>query len=158
MEAARGRAAELVGRRPAPPRDVLQTARDVVGEADAILSRPAWKAMRAAMGPGAPDPERLAASLVGPAPDPVVALFLGRTFLARGRADEAARWLDVAEHSHDLPPWLLGGCRLAQGQAADLQGQRARAQAFYRKAADAPAFPGRDAAYFFSTVPFAAGP
>lgn len=157
VEAARERAAALVARTPAPPADILRTARDVVGEADAILSRPAWKAMRGTVGPGAPDPAELARLLSGPSPDPVLALLAGRAYLGRREADPAATWLAIAERSRELPSWMLGPCRLAQGQAADLQGQRSRAQAFYRKAADAPSFPGRDAAYFLSTVPFGSG-
>ena len=154
VELARERAARLLTRRPVPPRDVLQTAKDVVGEADAILARPGWIAMRRTVGPSAPDADRLLAQLGGPAPDPVLALAAGRALIARGEPATAAHWLAYAERSRELPAWLLGACRLAQGQAADLQGQRPRAQSFYRRAAEAPAFPGRDAAYFFEKVPF----
>ncbi|HEX6850722.1 MAG TPA: hypothetical protein VF139_04885 [Candidatus Polarisedimenticolaceae bacterium] len=157
VEAARERAAALVARRPALPRDVLQTARDVVGESDALLGRPAWKGMRRGTPQGPPDAERLVALASEPAADPVIALMAGRALIARGDGAGASKWLAAAEKSRELPSWLLGPCRLAMGQAADLQGLRSKALACYRKAADGPSFPGRDAAYFLSATPFSPG-
>lgn len=157
VEAARDRAASLLARRPALPRDVLQTARDVEGEAEAILGRPGWKALRRSTSAGLPAAERLVELASGPDADPVIALVAGRALLERGDGAGAAPLLEAAARSRDLPHWLEGPCHLAQGQAADLQGQRARALGHYRKATDGPSFPGRDAAYFLSGTPFAGG-
>jgi hypothetical protein len=157
VEAARTRAAALVARRPVLPRDVLQTARDVVGESEAILGRAGWKALRRGTPEGLPPAERLVALASEPGADPILALLAGKALLDRRDGVGAATWLAAAERSRDLPPWLDGPCHLAQGQAADLQGLRTRAVAFYRKASDGPSFPGRDAAYFLAGTPFSPG-
>jgi hypothetical protein len=88
--------------------------------------------------------------------DPRLALLAGDAELRAGRAAEAAAWLARAEGSGLARGWL-GGCLLRQGQAADLTGNRPRAVALYKKAAETTGFPGKDAAYYHLAVPYRSG-
>jgi tetratricopeptide (TPR) repeat protein len=88
--------------------------------------------------------------------DPRLALIAGDAQLRAGRGAEAAAWLQRAEGGGLARGWM-GGCLLRQGQAADLDGNRARAVALYKRASETKGFPGKDAAYYHQAVPYRAG-
>jgi len=88
--------------------------------------------------------------------DPRLALIAGDAQLREGRAKEASTWLERAEGAGLARGWM-GGCLLRQGQAADLTGNRTRALALYKRAADTTGFPGRDAAFYYQATPYRSG-
>lgn len=88
--------------------------------------------------------------------DPRLALIAGDAQLREGRAKEASSLLERAEGAGLARGWL-GGCLLRQGQAADLTGNRERALALYKRAAETTSFPGRDAAYYYQATPYRSG-
>jgi len=87
--------------------------------------------------------------------DAVMALLLGRAALAAGRPRTRSP-SSRRETSGVLPNGWLGPCRLLAGQAADLQGLRARALAFYKRAESTPGFGAREAAMAYQSRPFKA--
>lgn len=132
---------------------------DIRRDLEAIRSAAAYNA-------GGIDWSRVGSSLAGPeapaglaglakaAPDrPLLALLTGDAFLRQGRAADALTWFGRAEAS-GLPPGLVGPKLLRQGQAADLLGERPRALAYYREAADLPGFAAKDAALYFQAKPY----
>jgi len=102
------------------------------------------------------DAASLAALAEASPADPRLALLAGDAQLREGRAKEASAWLERAEGSGLARGWL-GGCLLRQGQAADLTGNRSRAVALYKRAAETTGFPGRDAAYYYQATPYRSG-
>ena len=102
------------------------------------------------------DAATLAALAEASPADPRLALIAGDAQLREGRAQEASTWLVRAEGSGLARGWL-GGCLLRQGQAADLTGNRSRAVALYKRAAETTGFPGRDAAYYYQATPYRSG-
>ncbi|HJQ98830.1 MAG TPA: hypothetical protein VJ826_10995 [Candidatus Polarisedimenticolaceae bacterium] len=102
------------------------------------------------------DAASLAALAEASPADPRLALIAGDAQLREGRAKEASTWLERAEGSGLARGWL-GGCLLRQGQAADLTGNRSRAVALYKRAAETTGFPGRDAAYYYQATPYRSG-
>jgi tetratricopeptide (TPR) repeat protein len=88
--------------------------------------------------------------------DPRLALLAGDAQLREGRAKEASTWLERAEGAGLARGWM-GGCLLRQGQAADLSGNRTRALALYKRAAETTGFPGRDAAFYYQATPYRSG-
>lgn len=88
--------------------------------------------------------------------DAVLALLAGRAAVLAGRAARARLELARAESSRLLPPAWLGPCLLFLGRAADLGGDRQAAMGFYRRAAAAPSFVEREAAWLHLRVPYRA--
>lgn len=157
---AAARARELHARATPMPADVREDARVLAIEAGALAARPWWPEARAVVvgGPSTAANGSSAAHDPGAERTAVLSLLRGRAELADGRPAEALTQLAAAAAAPDLPtPWV-GPARLLAGQAADLAGQRARAIAFYKKAADSPGFLARDAAYAFQARPFRAAP
>jgi hypothetical protein len=88
---------------------------------------------------------------------PIVDLIAGDASLQAGRAREASERLALACGA-EVPPELKAECALRQGQAADLLGQRSRALEFYRRAAAAPGFSAKDAAFYYQQSPYRIAP
>jgi len=84
---------------------------------------------------------------------PLLALLAGDAALRAGRAEDAAGWLEKASASK-LPPALDAGCKLRQGQAADLLGRRPEALSLYKSAAQTPGFSAKDAALYYQRSPY----
>jgi len=83
----------------------------------------------------------------------LLALLAGDAALRAGRAEDAAGWLEKASASK-LPPALDAGCKLRQGQAADLLGRRPEALSLYKSAAQTPGFSAKDAALYYQRSPY----
>jgi tetratricopeptide (TPR) repeat protein len=111
------------------------------------LARPAMSLARA--GDPGRSAEMLAGLSNGQPHDPALALLAGHAALRVGRGQDAIYWLSRAERSPELPEEWRGPCRLLAGQAADLNGDRVGALRYYRKAASARGFIGKDAAYLY---------
>ncbi len=98
-------------------------------------------------------------ALASETPDePITAMLAGRAALLVGRAATARALLSRAGSSARLPKAWLGPCLLLEGRAADLAGERTAALELYRRAADAPWFAEREAAWLHLTVPFRGTP
>ena len=94
-------------------------------------------------------------ALASESPDePFFAMLAGRAALLAGRTETARALLSRAGASARLPKAWLGPCLLLEGRAADLAGERTAALALYRRAADAPWFADKEAAWFHLTVPY----
>lgn len=141
---ARERAAAIVGRGASLPEEIVRDARWLVGDADVWIP--------SATGPLPPDapPEKGA--------DPRTALVAGRALLRAGRPAGASAWLALARASPGLPEAWRGPAFLWSGEAADLEGKRAAAISFYRKAADQPSFLAKDAAFWRQSTPYRSAP
>lgn len=157
-EALAAAAARLTGESPSATREVAAT-----GTGSAGLSRAAWARLREALQiertDGIPSALRSWGRLAEETPeDPALCLLFGRSLLLSGHGAEASRWVQRTDGCRDLPDEWIGPCRLLEGRAADLSGERSKAVESYRKALKAPPFLESSAVYLHLETPFPAVP